>query len=343
MAPGLLNDLRYSARSLARTPALAVALVLSVALGIGSNAAVHGFVRGSIRRDLPLPDADRVVSILGGDPARSGALTYDDYLSLQRHHDPFEWVGAARESLNAVGIEGRVQVLPAAEITPEIAALFQLPWDAGVVISSRLQRSKPDDWGKDAAARLQIDGSEARVGGLAPDRLEGLYLGRPVDIWKPLDDAEQSDGASAGRTVWVFARLRDGVSIARAEALINGGRGEAGLLRVQLYTGLTPDMASGLANVSLLLRAAAVAVFLIACANVASLLLSRASARSHETSVRVALGARRAQLARQLLCDSALISLTGGAFGVLLVKLGCPNTRSATVSLARGALYSSTR
>lgn len=91
-----------------------------------------------------------------------------------------------------------------------------------------------------------------------------------------------------------------------------------GLSTVTPATGITPEMASGLARVNTLLRAVATAVFVIACANVASLLLSRASARSRETSVRVALGASRAQLARQLLADSAVVAIAGGALAVLL-------------------------
>lgn len=296
-----------------------MALVLTIALGIGSNAAVHGFVRGLIARNMPLPHIEGVVSVLGADAdGASGPVSYDDYLSIKEHSEAFEWIGAARESLGAVTVNGRSLILPIAGVTPEIATLFQLSPDERVVISYRMRQTELGERADVGAATFQIDGVNARVAGVAPDWLDGLHLGRPVDIWMRLHEASLQETDRRSRTVWVFGRLRAGVSIDRAEDLINSGRRETGIVRVLPYTGMTPDIAAGLSRIGVLLRAAAAAVFLIACANVASLLLLRASARSQETSVRVALGARRAQLARQLLWDSVLISVAGGAFGLLL-------------------------
>jgi ABC-type lipoprotein release transport system permease subunit len=116
----------------------------------------------------------------------------------------------------------------------------------------------------------------------------------------------------------MFGRLHAGVSIQRARAMVNATQRDPNAVVLLPYTGMTPDTADGMSRVDWLLRAAGVAVFFIACANVASFLLARASARSLETSVRVALGAGRGQLIRQLLSDSVLISIAGAAFGLLL-------------------------
>ena len=207
--------------------------------------------------------------------------------------------------------------IPVASITSELAALFQLSREEGVVVSRRLQQSEPRLTGEDGET-IRIDGSDSRVAGAAPEWLEGLYLGRPIDIWMPLRETSLPDAERSGRSFWVIARLRAGTAIDRAEALINAGRRDAANLRVFQYTGMTPEMAGGLSRIGSLLRSAAAAVFLVACANVACLLLSRASARSQETAVRVALGARRGQLARQLLSDSVLIAVAGGASGMVL-------------------------
>jgi hypothetical protein len=311
---GVLSDLRYSARSLARTPGLAATVVLTIAFGIGSNAAVHGFVRGLLTRNMPFPNSAGLVSVVGADTDRAGPVSYDDYLSIKSYSDVFEWVGAARESQGTIVIDGRAATVAVAAVTAELAVLLQLSLDDRVVVSRRPVHNEL----RPRAGTVRINGVDARLGAAAPEWLEGLYLGRPIDIWMPWTEATIHDAGRSHRSVWVIARLREGVPTDRAEAVINAGRREAALIRVFPYSGLTPDMAYGLSRIGTLLSAAAIAVFLIACANVACLLLSRASARSHETAVRVALGARRGWLARQLLSDSVLISVAGGAFGMLL-------------------------
>ena len=314
----VLRDLRYSARSLTRTPGLAVSVVLTIALGIGSNAAVHGFVRGLLTRDLPFKNS-AAVSVVGTDANWAGPVSYQNYLAIKSYGEVFEWVGAARESLAAVVVDGRSSMMPVAAVTPELAALFQLPLDERVVVSHRMRQNELRTSADVLADTIRIDDVDARVGAVAPEWLEGLFLGRPVEIWMPWAATIQ-DVDRASRSVWVIGRLHAGISIDRAEALINAGHRGQGGFRAFPYTGVTPDMAYGLSRIDTLLSTAGVAVFLIACANVACLLLSRASARSQETAVRVALGASRGRLTRQLLSDSVLISVAGGAFGMLLAK-----------------------
>src|SRR5262249_49930731 len=120
------------------------------------------------------------------------------------------------------------------------------------------------------------------------------------------------------QTFWAVGRLRPGVSRYRAQAALNASRSGPDIVAVLPYTGMTPEVSGGVLPKSTLLATAARARFFIACVNVATFLLSRASARSLETSVRVAIGATRGRLAQHLLADAIVLSVTGGALGVVL-------------------------
>jgi predicted permease len=314
-----LADLRYSARSLTRTPGLALALLLTIGLGIGSNASVFGFIHGSVTTTLPLPGIDRVVSLFGRDAQDAfGPLSYESYLSLKTRVDLFEWVGAARESQGHVVLGDRQAMMSVAAVTPEVADFLHVPSGDSAVISDRARRVDLGARGAIEGERIRVDGADTAVAGVAPDWLDGLYIGRSVDIWMPLREASLQGFDRSSRTLWTLGRLRPGVSINQAQTAVNATRSGVNVLGVLPYTGVRPEVAGGVARISRLLPAAAGAVFFMACVNVATFLLSRASSRSHETSVRVALGASRGQLARQLISDSVVISLTGGALGMLL-------------------------
>ena len=315
----VFTDLRYSAKSLTRTPIWALALLLTIALGIGSNASVHGFVRGLITPDLPLPGIATIVSVFALDAQRAaGPVSYDSYLSLRDQLDVFQLIGAARESQDRVTFGERSSLMSVAAVTTDLAALLHLGLDAGVVISHRVWLLQ---FGAKTDVRglpIRVAGTDTRVAGVAPEWLEGLYRGRAVDVWTLLSERSHQPIDRSSRSFWVLGRLRPDVSIDQAQIAVNAISKDPPPNVLLRYTGMTPEMAGGILRIGTLLRAAAAAVFLIACANVASFLLARASARSHETSVRVAIGARRGQLARQLLSDSVLISVSGAAVGVLL-------------------------
>lgn len=318
--------LRYSARSFARTPALTFVLLLTIALGVGANASVFGFIRGSVGRPLQLADGHAIVSVF----ARSsdGSLrptSYKEYVSLKAQPDVFRSLGAARESQSSVGlgVGGRTSIMSIAAVTPELADLLDLPLNDGVVISHRVWRPEFGSWPM-RGERLHINGADARIAGVAPEWLEGLFVGRAIDIWMPMREAAFHGFNRSSRTLWLLGRLSSGMSPHHAQAAANSSRNDADVIVVLPYTGMTPDVASGILLIGRLLPAAAGVVFLIACANVAGLLLSRASARSHETSIRIALGASRRDLGRQLLCDSVLVSVAGGAFASLLAFWTAP-------------------
>ncbi len=291
---------------------------MTIALGIGSNAAVYGFVRGFVMPNMPISDIDRVVSLFSRDAQRNLApLSFQGFLELGPNADLFERLGAARESRIRMTAGPRTLTLAAAAITPDLGDILGLPAGKGVVISDRLRRGELGTMRDLSEVRIHIDGREMPIGGVAPPRLEGLYSGRVVDVWLPLEDDAIRGLDRLSPTFTVIGRLRSGASIDDAQRALSAV-GEEDPVAVLPYNGLPPEAAAGMSRLMTLLPVAAGAVFLIACANVAAFLLSRASARAHETSVRVALGATRAQLARQLLVDSALLAGLGGAVGALL-------------------------
>ncbi len=205
-------DLRYSARSLTRTPGLTLALLLTIALGIGSNASVFGFIHGSVTPNLPLAGIDRVVSLSGRDAQDAyGPISYESYLSLKTRVDVFEWVGAARESQGSVVLDDRPAMMSVAAVTPEVADFLHVspgsPGDSAV-ISDRVRRI---DFAATAGVdgeRIRVDGLDTSVAGVAPDWLDGLYVGRGVDIWMPLREASLQGLDRSSRMLWTFPSIR---------------------------------------------------------------------------------------------------------------------------------------
>ncbi len=317
----LLADLISSLRTFRRAPALTSALLLTIALGIGSNATVLGFIRGLVAREPPLPGIESIVSIFARDAQDAfGPVSFEEVLALQKHSESFESLGAVRESQSTVTIAGRLAVLSVASVTDGLAALLTLPTQDGIVISHRVWR---DEFGASAGireAQITMDGVDRRIAGVAPEWLDGLYIGRAVDVWVPLRPESLRGSERTSRTFWVLGRLRAGTSAGSAQTSLNANRTGDRTMAVHPYTGVTPDVISGFSRLERLLPLAAGGVFFIACANVAAFLLSRASARSHETAVRVAIGASRRQLGRQLLADSLVISAAGAAAGALLAS-----------------------
>ena len=314
----MLRNFRYSARSFTRRPGLALALLVTIALGIASIVSVRGFVDGLTKPLFPLGSRDRLVSVFGRDAQReAGPLSKQQYLYARSRHDVFQWLGAARVSPGTITMDGQTAFVSVAAVTPNLAGVLGLPLDDGVVISRRM-------WQREFGASVDVIGEEirinsvaARISGIAPDWLEGIYRDRPVDVWMPLPEETLQRLDDSSRNLWVVARLGRDISPSQANVVVQPGN-RVSELRVQPYTGLTPERAARLSRIGTLLDFAAGALFFIASVNVGLFLLGRASARFHETAIRVAFGASRGQLARELLSDSAIISVAGGALGMLL-------------------------
>lgn len=314
-----LLAIRASARAFARAPGLTLALLFTIALGVGSNASVYGFIQGLIHGGSPLTGADGVASIFGQDRiGGAGPLTGSEYRLLKNHPDAFDWVGAARITPSNITIGERSEIGIVAYVTANLAQALKLPPGVGPVISHHMWQS---DFGGKADVignEVRVDDVDLRITGIAPDRLEGIYSDRAVDLWISIQDQGSHGADLSERNLWVFGHLRRGVSLGQAQAGLRLNLGPSRRLTAIPFTGTAPQMAREFSHIGIFLNFSAGAIYFIACINVASLLLGRALRRSHETSLRIALGATRANLMWELLSDSVVISVAGGVLGILL-------------------------
>jgi ABC-type antimicrobial peptide transport system permease subunit len=314
-----LLRIRRSARAFARAPGLSFALLLTIGLGVGSNAAIYGFLEGLTHPASPLKGSDKIVSIFRQDRFRAaGPLSPDDFRLLKTIRGAFDWIGAARIKTRDTMIGAHAEIVTVAAVTPNLAGALDLRLDKGVVISHRIWENDFGGRANAIGSKIRIDGLDFRIEAVTPDQLDGVYSDRAVDLWIPLRDHDLNGSGRDGQDLWVLARLRHDVSLRQAQTALRSESISLRELCVIRFTGVAPNRAQGLSQVGLFLIFSAGAVFFIACINVASLLLGRALRRSHETSLRIALGATRAELLRDLFSDSVVISIVGGAVGLSL-------------------------
>lgn len=292
----------------------------TVALGIGSNAAVLGFMNGLVSRRTPLADDGRTtMSVFSRrEDSGLGLLSYRHYLTLKEQTAIFESLAAVRETRSMVGLGANSALASVATVTPEARALFGLAAVDGVVLSEGFRQRELGDQPNITTQHVTVEGAALPIAGVAPAPLDGVYVGRPVDLWVLTADGSTLGPDLDSQTLSVIGRLRDGLSMGEArDALDTLAMSGAGLV-ASPYTGLAPEMQEGMTRLARLMPAVAGAIFLIACANVALFLLSRAANRSHEISLRMALGATQSALTKAVLVDSALIAVAGGTAGLLV-------------------------
>ncbi len=338
----LLQDLRFALRSFVRAPRFSVPAILALALGIGATSATLSVVRGVMLEPLPYRDPDRIVTIWETNPGRNirrNVIAQSNFVAWRERTKSFEQVGIvspARLSL-IIGntpdeVEGMVassDVFGILGVQPAIGRAYTSNED--VQGNEQVMVVSHEFWQTRLGGRTDVVGSTIRANGIARTVLgvmpEGFTVeGQKASFLIPYGWVFEDLRAAQGRgTSHALARLRDGVTIEQARSematLMSERQREATRLNNGWSAVLMPVhelMVQQIRPALLILTGAVGLVLLIACVNVANLLLARSTARQRELGIRAALGARRRRLLQQLLSESLLLGAAGGVAGLAL-------------------------
>ncbi|MGB7027264.1 MAG: ABC transporter permease [Candidatus Acidiferrum sp.] len=347
----LWQDIRFGLRVLAKSPAFTFVAVLTLALGIGANTAIFTIVYGVLLRPLPFPHPDRIVQLAESYKEQSDEMDLDsrELKQLQSYKEPFEniagytsvgynlAVGNAAEHLRGMPVDS--SYFSVLGIHPALGRDFSPEDNAGdgqrvAIISYNLWARR---FASDPALigrNILLNGEPFSLVGVMPRDFAAIAVATDLpnsgsaDVWTPL--ALVAKTAGSGENIGVLARLKPGVTPAQLQAQMNivtqdFRREFPGVVGKELKISFRPYLQMIGADVRpylLLLLGSIGFVLLIACANVANLFLARGSLRGREIAVRIAMGASPGRLFQQLLTESMLIALAGGAVGLLLAYLG---------------------
>lgn len=338
-----LQDLRYAVRLLRRDPRFSLLAVLALALGTGATTAVFTVVNSVLLRPLPYRNPDRLVVALYGTTGNS-PVSPADFLDYRREARSFDGMSVAQawnvtlsggdrpERLDALSVSG--DLFPMLGVSPAIGRGFRATEDQPgqnhvVLLSDGLWRRRfaadPDVVGR----AIDLNGAPYTVVGVMPAGFRfAPFWATKAELWAPIAIASRATDRG-GQSLRLFARLKDGVTVAQAQAEMSGlcdrlareYPATNAKLRITVQP-LLDKVVSGIRPTLLILMALVTCVMLIACANVANALLARATGRRQEIALRVAVGARRGHIVRQLLTESVLLSAVGAVAGLALAAWG---------------------
>jgi predicted permease len=349
------QDLRYAARTLARSPGFLVVSVLSLALGIGANTAIFSLIDAVMLRSLPVQDPQRLVEITRFRPnGKPGVVSYPLFEYVRDNLKSISGIAVELSADRAIAIDGAEEFVTAEMVSgthysllgmePLAGRLLQPAddeiapaWPAAVISYRYWQRRfglNPTAIGK----TLTLQGKVFTIVGVTPPRFQGTRPGRDPDITLPLlmmlgDNQRREDSLNM---LSMMARLKPGVTVRQADAEMQvlwqaflqrrvaavQEKDRPGFLRqragvVTADSGFHP-LRNDYSDALLVLMCIVALVLLLACANLSGLLLARAAARQREISIRLAMGAGRGRLMRQFLAESLLLASLGGSTGLML-------------------------
>jgi len=334
-----MSDIRYSMRTLRRAPAFAVVAVLTLALGIGATTAVFAVVDGVLLRPFPYPYMDRLMMLTEvAGTGQTMSVAWPNYQDWRAQNDAFEDLGLFRNMPVALAGGDAPERLNGSLMSSSIFASIGIAPIAGrtfneqddvpggprvAVISERLWRNRFGARGDIINLPVTLNSQPFTIVGVMPASMR--FPGRTVDVWLPLglfvDTFPKARGSHPG--LFAFGRLKPGVNVERGRATMNaiakrlsdqypGSNRNNGIVITPYYElivqNIRPVLQMLLGTVTMLL--------LIACSNLASLMLARAESRQRELALRAALGAGRGRLIRQVLAESAMLAAAGGVLGV---------------------------
>jgi putative ABC transport system permease protein len=339
----LFGDLRYGARLLRQSPVFGAVAVLALALGIGANTAIFSSVRGLLLRALPYRDPDRVVMVwedvtFAGFPKNTPAP--GNFFEWKAQNTVFTDMAATRGGVANLTADGAPEQVLGRRVTANFFDVLGVQPMLGRTFTEQEDRTDPNLviisyalWQRRYAGDpavvnrpILMNGIKCMVLGVMPR--EFLFRDREVDYWSPIHLTPEESADKGSHYLNVVARLKAGVPIERAQAEMTAiakhlaekyptNRG-VGAVVVPMREELLGKVRTGV----LVLMGAAGCVLLIACANLASLLLARAVAREREMAVRAALGAGRARLIAQVITEGLLLSFIGGVLGLAVARAG---------------------
>jgi putative ABC transport system permease protein len=340
MFADILRDARYGVRQLTKSPGFAAVAVLTMALGIGATSAMFSVINGVLLRPLPFPESDRIMRVNEIVPQYgSFSVAPASFLDWRAQSTSFEQIVALSSgSASFNGADGPERITNAAvswdffdmlRTQPFLGRAFKAeedrPGKNDVIVLSHAAWQRRFGSDQNIVGRpITLNGTPATIVGVMP---AGFQFPASVEYWVPiaLNPANASRG---GHFLAVFARLKPGVSVAQAGAEMKTiaerlakQYPESSADESAEVVPLLEQMVGNIREPLMALLAAVGVVVLIACANVANLLLVRASVREKEIAIRTALGAGRGRLVRQMLAESLILSIAGGALGVLFAYL----------------------